>query len=83
MPAPSRPIPELAREIKPSDFEQLFQGIHCPCDRKQLVNFARERFATADILAVLDAIPNRAYQNVGDIYQAVQQLGQQTGRQQV
>lgn len=82
MPTPSRPIPELAREITPADFEQLFQGVHCPCDRKQVVNFARERFATADLLAVLDSIPNRTYQNVSDIYQAVQQLAQQAGRRQ-
>lgn len=82
MPTPSRPVSELARAIKQSDLETLLGECHFPCDRKQCVDCARDHFATADTLAVLDSIPNRTYQNVRDVGQAIQQLGQQQGRRQ-
>ncbi len=40
----------------------------------QLVNYARDRFASADLLAVLDSIPDRIYQSPGEIFSAIQAL---------
>ncbi len=74
MPVPSRPIPELAREIQPNDLEALFAAAHFPADRKQLVAYARARFASADLLAVLDSLPNRVYHSNDDVSAAVRQL---------
>lgn len=82
VPTPSRPVPELARAMTQPDLETLLWECHFPCDRKQCVDCVRDHFATADTLAVLDSIPNRTYQNVGDVYQAIQQLGQGQGRRQ-
>lgn len=74
MAIPSRPISDLARAIAPNDIDQLFAGAHFPSDRKQLVNYARDRFASADLLAVLDSIPDRIYQNPGEIFSAIERL---------
>ncbi len=74
MAIPSRPIPDLAREITPSQIEQCFAGAHFPADRKQLVNYARDHFASADLLAVLDSISDQVYRSPSEIAQAVQKL---------
>lgn len=75
MPIPSQPIPTLARGISPAEIDQLFANAHFPCDRQQAVNYAREQFASANLLAVLDSIPERIYHGPGEIMQAVQELG--------
>ena len=74
MAIPSRPIPDLAREITPGQIEQCFAGAHFPADRKQLVSYARDRFASADLLAVLDSIPDRIYHGPSEIGQAIRTL---------
>ena len=74
MAIPSRPIPDLARAIAPREIDELFRDAHFPSDRKQLVDYARNRFASADVLAVLDSIPDRVYQNPGEIFHAIQGL---------
>ncbi len=74
MAIPSRPVSDLARGIAPNDVDQLFAGAHFPSDRKQLVNYARDHFASADLLAVLDSIPDRIYRNSGDVFSAIQAL---------
>jgi len=76
VPIPSRPIPDLAREINPSEIDRCFSGAHFPADRQQLVNYARDHFASADLLAVFDSIPERIYHGPTEILQAVQALGQ-------
>jgi hypothetical protein len=72
---PSRPIPDLARAIQRRDIDQLFAGAHFPSVRKQIVDYARDHFASADLLAVLDSIPDRIYHGPGDIFTAIQELG--------
>jgi hypothetical protein len=74
MPVPSRPIPDLARDVTPQEVERLFAGAHFPSHRKQLVDYARDRFATADLLAVLDSLPDRVYHSTGEILTAVHGL---------
>jgi len=75
MPIPSRPIPELAREINRRQIDQCFANAHFPADRKQIVNYARDHFASEDFLAVLDSIPDKVYTNPAEIMQAIQSLG--------
>jgi hypothetical protein len=79
MPLPSRPIPDLAREVTPQEIERLFAGAHFPSYRKQLVDYARDRFATADLLAILDSLPERVYHSAGEIMTAVHGLAMQRG----
>ncbi len=74
MPVPSRPIPDLAKTIQLAVLEQLFDGAHFPSDRKQLVEYARGRFASPDQLAVLDSIPERVYHDVQEVFEAVRRL---------
>ena len=76
MPTPSKPVTELARAMDPNQLTQLFSGAHFPCDRKQLVDYARGHFASADMLAVLDSLPERVYHNSDEILQGIRQLGQ-------
>ncbi len=74
MAIPSRPIPDLARAVRRGDIDQLFAGAHFPSSRKQLVDYARDHFASADLLAVLDSIPDRIYHGPGDVFTAIQGL---------
>ena len=74
VPIPSRPIPDLARDITMSQVEQCFAGAHFPADRKQLVSYARDHFASADLLAVLDSIPDQVYHGPSEIGQAIRKL---------
>jgi hypothetical protein len=74
MPMPSRSIADLARAVSTGELEQLFAAAHFPCDRKQLVDYARHQFASADLLAVLDSLPERVYHSSQEIAEAVKQL---------
>ncbi|MGH2457345.1 MAG: DUF2795 domain-containing protein [Chloroflexota bacterium] len=74
MPIPSRPIPDLARDVTSSQIERCFAGAHFPADREQLVSYARDHFASADLLAVLDSIPKQIYHRPAEIGEAIQKL---------
>lgn len=74
MPIPSRPVPELAQMINRHEIEQLFSEAHFPADRQQVVDYARDHFASADTLAVLDSLPKRLYTGPSDIAQAIVEL---------
>lgn len=75
MVVPSRPIPAIARTIQACDIQTLFQNAHFPTYRRQLVEYAREHLASADLLAVLDSLPDRIYHSPDEVYRAIQDLG--------
>lgn len=77
MPIPSRPIPDLACEVTAKQIDRLFEEAHFPCDRQQAVAYARDHLASADLLAVLDSIPDQIYHDPREIWQAIQRLCQQ------
>jgi len=81
MSIPSRPIPELAREINRSQIDQYFADAHFPADRQQIVDYARDHFASDDFLAVLDSIPKKIYTSPAEITQAIGELSADQRRQ--
>jgi hypothetical protein len=74
MAVPSRPISEIARSLSPSEVVDLFREAHFPADRAQLVNYARDHFASADLLAVLDSIPAEIYHSPAQVLNAISAL---------
>lgn len=52
---------------------QALEGVRFPCDRAQLLDYARRRHVPDDTLEVLAAIPERRYRDVGEVFTVLPQ----------
>lgn len=50
---------------------QALEGVHFPCDRAQLLDYARRNNLGEGTLAVLEEIPERRYQDLGEVFTAL------------
>lgn len=50
---------------------QALEGLQFPCDRSRLVEYARQREVAPRSLAVLEAIPNRDYHDMTELFAAL------------
>lgn len=50
---------------------QALEGAHFPCDRAQLLDYARRNDLGEGTLAVLEEIPERNYQDLGEVFTAL------------
>ena len=50
---------------------QALEGVHFPCDRAQLLDYARRNNLGEGTLAVLEEIPERNYQDLGEVFTAL------------
>ena len=48
-------------------------GLNFPADRARMVEHARKRNASADVVELLERLPNRRYQGMADVEEAVKQ----------
>ena len=49
-------------------------GVNFPASREQLVEHARKRSASGDIIGLLQQLPNRRYRGMADVEEAVKQM---------
>lgn len=64
---------------------QALEGVSFPCDRAQLIEYARRNSVGNRTLAVLEEIPERQYRDLGEVFTALPgfpQAGQQREPQQ-
>lgn len=50
---------------------QALEGVHFPCDRAQLLDYARRNNVEGDTLAVLEEIPEGRYRDLGEVFTAL------------
>jgi hypothetical protein len=65
---------------------QALEGARFPCDRAQLLDYARRHHVPDDTLEVLAAIPERRYRDLGEVFvvlppRAEQAAGQHGGEE--
>lgn len=50
---------------------QALEGVHFPCDRAQLLDYARRNNLGEGTLEVLEAIPDRKYSDLAEVFTAL------------
>lgn len=61
---------------------QALEGAHFPCDRAQLLDYARRNNLGDGTLAVLEGIPERSYRDLSEVFTALPERPRQSGREQ-
>ncbi|MBC7908365.1 MAG: DUF2795 domain-containing protein [Rhodospirillaceae bacterium] len=51
--------------------QQVLEGVQFPCGRSQLVEYARRNQVTARSLEALEAIPDRKYRDLSELFSAL------------
>lgn len=68
----------LARQSTPHDAAQTLAGIDFPADRDKIVEYARTKNASPDVIEALSGMPNDQYTSMADVFKGLGQ--QQSGR---
>ena len=67
----------LAKQSTPHDAAQSLAGIDVPADRKKIVDYARSKNATRELVDALGRLPDDEYTSMADVFKG---LGQQEKR---
>ena len=49
---------------------QSLGGIDFPCNKQQLIQHARRKGASQEVISILEKLPEREYNNAADVMQA-------------
>ncbi|CAA7613564.1 DUF2795 domain-containing protein [Magnetospirillum sp. UT-4] len=63
----------LARQSMPHDAAQTLAGIDFPADRSKIVEYARSKNASDDIIKALDGMPDDQYTSMADVFKGLGQ----------
>lgn len=67
----------LARQSTPHNAAQTLAGIDFPADRNKIVEYARTRKASTEVIDALSGMPDDQYTSMADVFKG---LGQQSQR---
>ena len=57
----------MPRKVSAVDISHNLSGIDFPADKPHLVEWAKNKGADQDVINVLQAMPERQYQNMADV----------------
>lgn len=68
----------LARQSTPHDAAQTLAGIDFPADRSKIVDYARTKNASSEVIDALSGMPDEQYTSMADVFKG---LGSQSQSQ--
>jgi hypothetical protein len=66
----------LARQSTPHDAAQTLAGIDFPADRNKIVEYARGKKASSDVIDALNRMPDDQYTSMADVFKGLGQHSQ-------
>lgn len=64
----------------PSTMQEMFRNMQFPATKNQIIEQVRKQSASSDIIEVLQMIPDREYDSLDSLMQAIGSASQQTGQ---
>lgn len=61
----------LARQSTPHDAAQTLAGIGFPCDRNRIVEYARTKNASSEVIDALSGMPDDQYTSMADVFKGL------------
>jgi len=63
----------LARQSTPHDAAQTLAGIDFPADKRKIVEYARSKKASKELIDALSGMPDEQYTSMADVFKGLGQ----------